>query len=300
LGAAQVAGGIEAIATSEGPEQRPDVPTSDYNGDGDYFDTQLRFYEHATRTIVTTNLSMFDGGPSSSSSQRFHGISDGEIIAYAVGPYPGTAPQDIEIRFIRVAPCSGAPCDDAEHCYNDEVFDGTACADGDLCNGDETCQAGACTSGTPVDCADASACTTDACVEGVCQYVYNTDPCNDGNGCTADDTCFEGGCFGSPITAPPDVTGVALQPDRATVTWTSVTYATSYDAVRGNVSALPVGPGGGDEHCFNDLTSPSLFDNTPLPPGGIVWYLVRGENSCGVGTFGTESNGFPHATGTCE
>jgi hypothetical protein len=32
-----------------------------------------------------------------------------------------------------------------------------------VCNGAETCQAGSCTAGTPLNCNDGNACTTDSC-----------------------------------------------------------------------------------------------------------------------------------------
>jgi hypothetical protein len=34
-------------------------------------------------------------------------------------------------------------------------------------------------------------------------------------------------------------------------------------------------------------------------PGGGFWYLSRGENACGNGTYGTQSNASPRVTTTC-
>jgi len=50
------------------------------------------------------------------------------------------------------------------------------CNDGNVCNGAERCQAGTCTAGTPLDCADDDACTTDTCdPSGGCQHTLMTD-----------------------------------------------------------------------------------------------------------------------------
>lgn len=75
----------------------------------------------------------------------------------------------------------------------------------------------------PTDCDDSNACTTDSCVDGVCQHdavscddgnectddscnpisgcehVNNTAACDDGDDCTSDDACVAGDCTGTPI-----------------------------------------------------------------------------------------------------
>ena len=87
--------------------------------------------------------------------------------------------------------------------------------------------------------------------------------------------------------------------DKATYSWSAAAFATGYDVLRGSLGALPVGPGGGDEICFDDLASPALVDTELPAPGTGYWYLSRGENACGVGTFGTQHNGSPRTTTTC-
>jgi len=62
---------------------------------------------------------------------------------------------------------------------------------------------------------------------------------------------------------------------------------------------LLVGPSAGDEVCFDNLPGPSLVDPTAPPSGAAYWYLSRGENACGIGTYGTQSNGSPRVTATC-
>ena len=83
----------------------------------------------------------------------------------------------------------------------------------------------------------------------------------------------------------------------------SAQYPQVSDAVRGSMSALPVGPGGGDEFCFDNLAGGTLIDATVPSPGTGFWYLSRGENACGNGTYGRQgvrgTPGAPRATTTC-
>src|SRR5205814_7264993 len=69
-----------------------------------------------------------------------------------------------------------------------------------LCNGAESCQSGTCTAGTPLNCNDGNACTTDACnaINGCthtpiagCQSCSVPADCNDSNPCTTD-SCTAG------------------------------------------------------------------------------------------------------------
>jgi hypothetical protein len=87
--------------------------------------------------------------------------------------------------------------------------------------------------------------------------------------------------------------------DKATFSWGAAPFATQYSVVRGSTSALPVGPGGGDEVCFDGLAGSTLVDATAPSPGTGFWYLSRGQSACGIGTFGNRSNGSPRSTTTC-
>jgi hypothetical protein len=108
---------------------------------------------------------------------------------------------------------------------------------------------------------------------------------------------------GTPITAPPETTGMMAAEDKLTFTWSAAAFATSYDVVRGSTRFFPVGPGGDDEVCFGDLTAPSLADPDVPKEGNAYWYLSRGGNRCGMGSYGWEErNGEPRAprvTTTC-
>lgn len=48
-----------------------------------------------------------------------------------------------------------------------------------------------------------------------------------------------------------------------------------------------------------DLPGTTLSDATVPAPGAGFWYLSRGKNACGNGTYGTQSNGTPRTTTTC-
>jgi hypothetical protein len=124
--------------------------------------------------------------------------------------------------------------------------------------------------------------------------------CDDGNGCTTGTTCSAGACSGgTPITPPGEAQNVRVEGDKVTYVWDVSAAATLYDAVRGSLNALPAGPGGADEACFGDLATAGLVDAAIPPAGTGYWYLTRGQNGCGTGTYGTRSNGTPRSTTTC-
>jgi len=178
------------------------------------------------------------------------------------------------------------------------------CNDGNVCT-DDSCDTvtGACVhTDNSAACDDANACTDDQCSpqSGACLHVNNASACEDGNPCTAGDHCGGGACQpGAPITAPPEVGGLAAAADKATFTWSGALSANQYDVLRGSTAALPVGPGGGDEVCFADRVGTTIVDATIPLVGNAFWYVVRGENACGPGTYGTRSTGTPRTTTTC-
>ncbi len=189
-------------------------------------------------------------------------------------------------------------------CSNPAAANGTTCNDGNQCSQLDTCQNGTCLGSNPVVCTASDQCH----VEGVCNPASGTcsnpatadgTACNDGNACTTGDVCSGGTCAGTAITAPPETQNLSTAADKATYSWSAAAFATRYDVVRGDTGALPVGPGGGDEVCFDNLTGTSMVDPTLPAPGTGFWYLSRGENACGIGTFGNQSSGSPRTTTTC-
>jgi hypothetical protein len=182
-----------------------------------------------------------------------------------------------------------------------------------------------CKPGTGVlDCGDGNPCTDDSCDPVLlCRHTNNTLPCVDGNECTILDTCGGGVCSGTPVTCddgngctndgcdplvgcvfapinvPTELQNLRASSNKIAFTWGPSSSATRYDVVRGSLGALPVGPGGADEVCFDNLGGPTVADAVVPAAGSGFWYLSRGENSCGNGTFGNRSNGAPRTTTTC-
>jgi len=105
-------------------------------------------------------------------------------------------------------------------------------------------------------------------------------------------------CVGVTITAPAETQNLTAA-NKTTYNWSAAATSTRYDVVRGSTAAFPVGPGAGDEVCFGNLLVTSVTDAQVPSAGTGYWYLSRGENTCGNGTYGTRSNGTPRTTTTC-
>jgi len=206
-------------------------------------------------------------------------------------------------------PCTNDACDPVLFCVFPPGPAGVACDDFNPCTNNESCDGyGECVD--PITCSDGQPCTYDyADPSNGCTCVHELSfpgsRCDDGDGCTIDTTCDgQGGGVascggGTPITAPPETQDFAFSSSKDYFGWSPAAFATRYDVVRGTTIGLPVGPGGSDEVCFDDLAGNTLYD-TEIPPLGVAyWYLSRGENSCGLGTYGTQSNGSPRVTAGC-
>jgi hypothetical protein len=114
---------------------------------------------------------------------------------------------------------------------------------------------------------------------------------------TAPSTCTMHACSGCGG-APPEALDLVASADKSAYSWSAAAQATAYDVARGRVSALPVGSAG-DEACLGPLAGPSVVDAAAPDPGAAFWYLARGRNACGAGTYGSQSNGTPRATTAC-
>jgi hypothetical protein len=102
---------------------------------------------------------------------------------------------------------------------------------------------------------------------------------------------------------PAAVTGLTLASDRTTVQWNSAApgsgSGTVHDLVRGRLGELPVG-GGGSESCLASGTVGASAQDPSMPPvGDAYWYLVRGKNGCGIGTYGHASGGSEEISAAC-
>jgi hypothetical protein len=137
------------------------------------------------------------------------------------------------------------------------------------------------------------------CAPDTCSGQADGTGCDDGDACTINDACSAGSCAGTPITAPAETQHVRVEADKTSFVWDPQPSSTNYDAVRGGLGAFPVGPGGGDEVCFDGLGAAELVDaSIPATDTGF-WYLSRAQNACGVGTFGQRSSGMSRLTTTC-
>ena len=187
-------------------------------------------------------------------------------------------------------------------CSNPNAANGTGCNDTNACTQTDTCQTGICTGSNPVVCTPSDQCHVAGTCDtgtGVCSNPNAPDGtgCDDGNFCNFGETCTAGTCGGG---APgPDELRNARFTDETTLEWDAISGSALYDALRGELSALPVGPGGAEELCFNDLATASVVDGTPPAPGTGFWYVIRGANECGAGGYGTQKNLTPRTSTTC-
>ena len=91
---------------------------------------------------------------------------------------------------------------------------------------------------------------------------------------------------------PVDVEGVQMEPDR--VLWTPSTNGEQYDVARGDLGVLT---GGGLLECFTTETANTFCMDEETPMSGRTFvYLVRPTSVCGVGGWGTGTNGEVRAT----
>ncbi len=199
-------------------------------------------------------------------------------------------------------PCHVGTCDPGTGtCLNPSAPDGTACSDGNACTTNDSCSGGACVGGAALNCNDGNPCTDDSCAPATgCVFTNNTTGCDNGNPCTTGEVCSGGVCQGgTSVPAPSEVQNVAVAADKSTFSWSASTGATQYDVVRGSTAGFPVGPGGVDEFCFDNLAGTTLVDSDVPAAGSGFWYLSRGESACDIGTFGNQSDGTPRSTTTC-
>jgi hypothetical protein len=72
-----------------------------------------------------------------------------------------------------------------------------------------------------------------------------------------------------------------------------------YDVAVGDVLLLAVSGTASSTGLGCSLTSPDATDSAALAPGAAVYYMVRGRNACGIGSFGQGTSGADRASGAC-
>ncbi len=123
----------------------------------------------------------------------------------------------------------------------------------------------------------------------------------DGDGIRDERDCapMDAGAFA----VPQEVTGLLLGPAKTALTWNSAApaagSATVHDLLRGAVPELPVGNKPSETCVAPGVSGTIATDSTPPQAGHGLWYLVRGRNVCGAGTYGTASNGTPRTSTAC-
>jgi len=127
-------------------------------------------------------------------------------------------------------------------------------------------------------------------------YFAAADPDHDG----ASNSCDCAPDDSSAFAVPPEIANVRWVAD--TLTWDSAASSSglgaSYDVVRGDISAFPVG--GEDEICLVSDTADTSIEDSEVPPTETgFYYLVRGENACGSGGYGTDSSANARVTAAC-
>lgn len=171
-------------------------------------------------------------------------------------------------------------CNTAFECECVPVCDGKTCGD-DGCGG----SCGSCAVGEICDSLVWECCTADSDSDGVC----------DANDCNPNDA----GVF----SIPPEVEGLSIDADTETLRWNPQDAlsgsSTVFDLMRGLVSELPIG-GGSSETCLgSELTTNQGRDSERPNLGMSYYYLVRGENSCGIGSYGRDSASNERTSSSC-
>ncbi len=126
------------------------------------------------------------------------------------------------------------------------------------------------------------------------------DPDRDGDGVLNGADCAPQD--GSAIASPAEV--FALDLTSSSLEWTSLAGQAGsgvvYDLIRGGTGALRADGGVAGAACLaSGASGPGLVDPVTPPPGEAWYYLVRGRNTCGIGSFGTDSAGDPHVNTAC-
>jgi len=133
-----------------------------------------------------------------------------------------------------------------------------------------------------------------ACTPDTCSGQPDATACDDGLACTAGDTCGGGTCQSGPaVPSPTEVAGVLVDGHASTtLTWTALGGAVVYDVASSTLSDLRAN-GTATATCLsNDVTSASYVDGRADPAvDDGYYYLIRAQNACGAGTFGTNSVG---------
>ena len=138
---------------------------------------------------------------------------------------------------------------------------------------------------------------SDPDVDGL-ENAIDPDDDNDGVADGSDCAPLQAGSFA----LPREVTGVTFAADKVTLRWNSAApgagTATVHNVLRGALNQLPVGAGA-SEACLAPVVVGTATTDLNRPSAGQgFWYLVRGHNDCGAGTYGQATTG-PRVSSIC-
>ncbi len=174
---------------------------------------------------------------------------------------------------------TGDPCDDDVD--GDGILD-----DGD---GSGTAGDGRCTGGVTLGCDDN------------CAMLFNPGQ-EDGDSDGAGDLCDCLPADGTAFDSPHEIANVRLSPNKIALEWDSEAQrsgsGTMYDVMRGSLAELPVGAGV-SETCLEDLSVDTASEDAEPVTGLGFFYIIRGSNNCGVGSYGRQSSGPDRTSAAC-
>jgi uncharacterized repeat protein (TIGR01451 family) len=129
--------------------------------------------------------------------------------------------------------------------------------------------------------------------------VCDPDDDNDGALDGADCAPFDAGSFA----LPGEITQLTFGADKTTLSWSSAVptsgTATVHALMRGTLGVFPVVAGSGDHACIADPAGPSAPDGATPGVGAGNYYLARGQNACGAGTYGMSSSAVERTASIC-
>ncbi len=136
-----------------------------------------------------------------------------------------------------------------------------------------------------------------------CPLAVNSDQ-SDEDGDGAGDACDCAPADAGAFAPPHEVRNVRLLADRRTIAWDPLApdagSRTVHDVVRGDLAEVASVGSGSSETCLESGTADATTEDLQDPaPGAGAYYLVRGRNACGVGTYGFTSGGRERDPSAC-
>jgi N-acetylneuraminic acid mutarotase len=128
--------------------------------------------------------------------------------------------------------------------------------------------------------------------------LYGHDLDGDGAGESCDCAATDAGA----TQLPEEIAALTL-PDLSSLRWESARWsagpATTHDVISGSIATLPNFDLPAASCLASQLPGDALTVAANPPSGAAVWYLVRGHNSCGPGTYGRSSSASERISTAC-